>query len=96
MWKRSSAHSDTKQGRKQHGRIHDIILFYTRSDEWTWNPVYTPYDPEYVEAFYKYVDPETGRRYRLGTSRDRVAPRREIRVTKSWASPATGAIRRRR
>jgi len=25
-WKRSSAHSDTKQGRKQHGRIHDTIL----------------------------------------------------------------------
>jgi adenine specific DNA methylase Mod len=30
-WKRSSAHSDTKQGRKQHGRIHDILLFYTRT-----------------------------------------------------------------
>src|ERR1035437_7511682 len=25
IWKRSSAHSDTKQGRRQHGRIHDTI-----------------------------------------------------------------------
>jgi DNA modification methylase len=66
IWKRSSAHSDTKQGRKQHGRIHDVILFYTKGDDWTWNPVYTPYDPEYVAAFYKHVEKDTGRRYRLG------------------------------
>jgi len=46
VWKRSSAHSDTKQGRKQHGRIHDIILFYTKGEEWTWNPLYT----EHVEG----------------------------------------------
>ena len=65
-WKRTSAHSDTKQGRRQHGRIHDILLFYTKSDEWQWNPVYAPYDESYVEGFYKYVEPETGRRYRLG------------------------------
>ena len=38
-WKRTSAHSDTKQGRRQHGRIHDLLLFYTKSDEWQWNPV---------------------------------------------------------
>ena len=64
-WKRTSAHSDTKQGRRQHGRIHDILLFYTKSDEWQWNPVYMPYDASYVESFYKFVEPETGRRYRL-------------------------------
>lgn len=27
IWKRSTAHSDAKQGRKQHGRIHDVLLF---------------------------------------------------------------------
>ncbi len=32
IWKRSAAHSDTKQGRKQHGRIHDVILFYTKGN----------------------------------------------------------------
>lgn len=65
-WKRSSAHSDTKQGRRQHGRIHDILLFYTKSDDWVWNPQYTPYDEEYVKQFYKFTEEGTGRRYRLG------------------------------
>ena len=45
-WKRTSAHSDTRQGRRQHGRVHDILLFYTKSQEWTWNPIYTDYDAE--------------------------------------------------
>jgi DNA modification methylase len=66
VWKRSSAHSDAKQGRAQHGRIHDVILFYTKNDKWFWNQVFTPYDDSYTDDFYKYVEPETGRRYRLG------------------------------
>lgn len=65
VWKRSSAHSDTKQGRRQHGRIHDVILYYTKSDNWTWNPVYSSYDREYVDRFYRHVEAETGRRYQL-------------------------------
>ena len=66
VWKRTSAHSDTKQGRRQPGRIHDVILFYTKSDEWTWNPVHTKYDQDYADDFYRHVEPETGRRYTLG------------------------------
>jgi adenine specific DNA methylase Mod len=66
VWKRSSAHSDAKQGRAQHGRIHDVILFYSKSDKWFWNQVFTPYDESYMNAFYKYIEPESGRRYRLG------------------------------
>lgn len=64
-WKRTSAHNDTKQGRQQHGRIHDILLFYSKNPELTWNPIYTAYDQEYVDRFYRHVEPETGRRYRL-------------------------------
>jgi len=66
IWKRSTAHSDTKQGRKQHGRIHDIIFFYTKGNDWTWNPVYTTYSQEYIDTFYRHVEEGTGRRYRLG------------------------------
>ena len=65
VWKRTSAHSDTKQGREQHGRIHDILLYYTKRDAWQWNPIFTEYDKEYVDKFYKYIEPETGRRYTL-------------------------------
>ena len=66
IWKRTSAHSDTKQGRQQHGRIHDVLLFYTKTDDWNWNPVYTEYDREYVENFYRFVESGTGRKYRKG------------------------------
>jgi DNA modification methylase len=66
IWKRTTAHSDTAQGRRQHGRVHDLLFFYTKGDKWTWNPLYTSYDPEYVASKYRYVEPETGRLYRLG------------------------------
>ena len=64
-WKRTSAHSDTRQGRRQYGRVSDLLFYYTKSNEWKWNPIYMEYDPEYVNNFYKHVDPETGRRYTL-------------------------------
>ena len=65
-WKRSSAHNDTKQGSHQHGRIHDNLLFYTKSNKWTWNPIYTQYDQDYVDNFYRHADLITGRKYRTG------------------------------
>ena len=63
VWRRTNAHSDTKQGRRQHGHVHDALLYYSRGDNWTWNPVYTEYDREYVQSFYRYKEPN-GRRYR--------------------------------
>lgn len=66
IWKRTSAHSDTKQGRRQHGRIHDVLLFYTKNNDWNWNPVFVEYDKDYVDQFYKHREAETGRRYGLG------------------------------
>ena len=62
-WKRSSAHSDTKQGMKRCGRIHDILLLYSISDEYTWNTLYTPYTREYLESEYRHVGPDE-RRYK--------------------------------
>lgn len=64
-WRRSTAHNDAKQGRKQYGNIRDIVFFYTKSDMWTWNWLYTQYDDQYITNFYKYVEPETNRRYAL-------------------------------
>jgi adenine specific DNA methylase Mod len=65
IWKRSSAHSDAKQGAKQPGRIHDVILFYTKSErEWNWNTLFTPYDREYIEQHYGKVESGTGRRFK--------------------------------
>jgi DNA modification methylase len=66
VWKRSSAHSDTKQGLKNLGHIHDILLFYANSEEAVWNPQFTTYDESYVGRDYGLVDEETGRRFRRG------------------------------
>jgi len=65
-WKRSSAHNDAKQGRKQYGNIRDIIYFYTKTEDWKWNWLYSPYSESYIKDFYHYSEPETGRLYRLG------------------------------
>jgi site-specific DNA-methyltransferase (adenine-specific) len=66
IWKRSSAHSDTKQGKKNHGHIHDTILFYAKGKSWIWNEVFTPYAEEYTGRDYGLIDEETGRRFRRG------------------------------
>ena len=50
-WKRTSAHSDSKR----YGRNTDTILFYTKSDDWTWHQQYQPYDEEYKSRF-RYED----------------------------------------
>ena len=66
IWKRHNAHNDTKQGCKLFGRIHDNILFYSKSDEYTWNPIYEPYPEEYIKKYYKHIEYETGRLYAHG------------------------------
>ena len=65
-WQRTSSHNDGAQGRKQYGRVRDVLLFYSRGAEWAWNPLFTPYDQQYIDSFYRHVERETGRRYRLG------------------------------
>lgn len=52
-WKRTTAHSD---GRR-FGRNTDSILFFSKSDKWTWNQLYTDYDPAYKTRF-KHADPD--------------------------------------
>lgn len=61
-WKRTSAHSDVVQGAKHYGRVRDIILFYSKTNQRIWNTSYSPYDEEYVERIYRYREPD-GRRY---------------------------------
>ena len=63
VWRRSSAHSDTKQGMRRCGKIHDVIFFYSKTDRFTWNPQFTPYTTGYLESEYRHVAPD-GRRYK--------------------------------
>lgn len=65
VWQRIYAHNDPGQ----FGHNIDHILYYVKSDDAPFNTPYAPYSDDYVEKFYKYVEPETGRRYRLVTMR---------------------------
>ena len=65
VWKRTFSHSDSGQGAKHLGRLHDYILFYRKSDKFLLNTVYTPYSEKYKGDFYKYVDKKNGKKYRL-------------------------------
>jgi adenine-specific DNA-methyltransferase len=65
IWKRTSAHSDVGQGARHLGRIHDCILLYTASDQYAWNQPHTVHEEKYLASHYSYVEPQTGRRYRL-------------------------------
>ena len=44
---------------------HDVLLYYAKTKEPSWNPQYQAHDPDYVKKSYRHVEPETGRRYRL-------------------------------
>jgi len=63
IWQRTNAKSNAFT---RFATNHDIILRYTKTEKAIWNPQYTAHNPEYVEDFYRYVEPETGRRYTLG------------------------------
>ncbi|TFF99747.1 MAG: site-specific DNA-methyltransferase [Promethearchaeota archaeon] len=44
-------------------RQHDTILYYTKSEEFTFNKQYLPYKEEYIKKMFRYKD-ENGRLYR--------------------------------
>jgi DNA modification methylase len=59
IWKRTSAHSSAKR----YAPVHDTIFFYSKSDAFTWNPLYQPLPQETIEAWYNNIEGHTGRRF---------------------------------
>jgi site-specific DNA-methyltransferase (adenine-specific) len=57
-WKRWSAHSDAKR----YAAVHDVLFYYGKSSQVTFNKQHMPYDDHYVSTRFKLVDSE-GRRY---------------------------------
>ena len=51
-WKRTNAKGLASSG---YARNHDIILYYSKSQDFVWNPVYTELSPEYVDKFYRHT-----------------------------------------
>jgi DNA modification methylase len=58
IWKRTSSHSDASRC----GNVHDDLLFYVKSDNYTWNKKYQKYDQAYIDQYYRFED-DDGRRW---------------------------------
>jgi DNA modification methylase len=59
IWKRTSAHVNPKRW----GPVHDILLFYSKSDAYQWLPTFQAYDENYLNV--KYRNDDNGKKYRL-------------------------------
>jgi site-specific DNA-methyltransferase (adenine-specific) len=66
-WKRTSAHGNVGL---RYASVQDRLLFYTKSNQWTWNKPFAPYSEAYTESHYSQVEAGTGRRF---TTRDLTA-----------------------
>lgn len=75
IWKRTSSHNDPNR----YGRIHDVILFYTKSSKYIWNPQYEDYNPEYIAKEFE-VD-NSGRPFKC---EDLTAPRHSDARAFEW------------
>jgi hypothetical protein len=51
-WRRTHAHS----GSRRYGPIHDDLLFYSRSEKYTWHQQHSPYAREYIDAYFRQTD----------------------------------------
>ncbi len=66
IWKRADTiKGNVGQGSKLWGRNTDTLLFYSKSDDYYFNQPFREYSESYKSTAYKYIEPETGRHYRL-------------------------------
>ena len=59
-WERTTSRSHGRQ----FGRLHDTILFYSKSSDYTWNPIYVPLNEGGADK-YRYNDDDGKGTYRL-------------------------------
>jgi DNA modification methylase len=60
IWKRTSSHNSAKR----FAPVHDVILMYSKTDDFVWNPVFQSYSEEYLENFYRFSDAKG--KFRIG------------------------------
>jgi len=66
IWKRTTAHGDSKQGAKRYDIVHDSIYYYVKNrDRFVWNTTYIPFSDIQIQQ--QYNKEECGRKYRLVT-----------------------------
>lgn len=62
IWKRFSSHGNVY---KNYGKVHDVVLFYSKTQTTKWNQPYAALKEDYVTGHFTHQESDTGRRYRL-------------------------------
>ncbi|MEI6177914.1 MAG: site-specific DNA-methyltransferase, partial [Verrucomicrobiota bacterium] len=95
IWKRTTARS----GSSYYNHVHDVIYFYTMTEQSVWNQQFTDYSDDYIEGMFRRADadgrkwresPLTGPGLRKGTSGSRwkgIDPS-EIGQGRHWTIPS--------
>jgi site-specific DNA-methyltransferase (adenine-specific) len=65
-WKRTQRHGNVS---RNYGSICDVLLFYTKTEQYTWNQQYTAFDADYIEERFTGRD-ASGRRWQSVTLRN--------------------------
>ena len=65
IWKRVyTVKGNVGQGSRYFAPNTDSLLFYSKTDNYSFNQPFNPYSQDYIDTFYRYTDSD-GRRYRL-------------------------------
>ncbi len=96
IWQRTSSHNNAKRW----GPVHDVILFYGKSEHYNWYDHKQEYSDEYIENYYKFQDDKG--KFRLSDLTGKGASKgvsgltwREIdpgKAKRHWAIPAIDSI----
>ena len=96
IWKRTAGRSDARR----FGRVHDVLLVYSKSARYTWHTPYLAHNPDYVKRAYRHQDDLghwssqglTATGVRTGESGE---PWRGVNpglVGRHWATPTKGGM----
>jgi DNA modification methylase len=94
IWRRSNSHNKLSG---QYGPIHDVILFYSKSKNYTFHPLRTPFTRQYIESRFRYKDKNgvyqpnylTGPGLRNGDSGKPWHDYNPSKVGRHWAIPSS-------
>jgi adenine-specific DNA-methyltransferase len=62
VWQRTGAHNDPSR----FGVVNDSIFFYTKSDKYTFNPIFIEHSEEHIKTRFNQIDKDTGKRFFAG------------------------------
>ena len=96
VWQRTGSRSDGKH----FSRIHDVLLFYSKTEDYVWNTPFLPLEEEYIKKSYRLED-ENGK-FRLislhapgisgGESGEAWRGIDPSRIGRHWSTPTKGVM----